>query len=288
MADIVGIRYKPAGRIYYFDPRDIELSVGESVVVETSRGHEMGQVVIAPTQIADDEISQPLKPVVRKAGEEDMEQARQLKAREPQELAESGKIVEKLNLPMKLISAEYNLEGNRLTIYFSAEGRVDFRELVRELSHRLRLRVELRQVGSRDEAKLMGGFGRCGRGLCCSGFLSEFGPVSIKMAKEQNLPLNPAKISGVCGRLLCCLDYEYEQYREQKAKMPREGDQVDTSMGKAIVIGGKPLEEKVRVELVSGEKIELPLAEINVDKKAAPRTNQGGGGRLPRRRRRRA
>jgi len=288
MADIVGIRYKPAGRIYYFDPRDIELSVGESVVVETSRGHEMGQVVIAPTQIADDEISQPLKPVVRKAGEEDMEQARQLKAREPQELAESGQIVEKLNLPMKLISAEYNLEGNRLTIYFSAEGRVDFRELVRELSHRLRLRVELRQVGSRDEAKLMGGFGRCGRGLCCSGFLSEFGPVSIKMAKEQNLPLNPAKISGVCGRLLCCLDYEYEQYREQKAKMPREGDQVDTSMGKAIVIGGKPLEEKVRVELVSGEKIELPLAEINVDKKAAPRTNQGGGGRLPRRRRRRA
>jgi len=288
MADIVGIRYKPAGRIYYFDPRDIELSVGESVVVETSRGHEMGQVVIAPTQIADDEISQPLKPVVRKAGEEDMEQARQLKAREPQELAESGQIVEKLNLPMKLISAEYNLEGNRLTIYFSAEGRVDFRELVRELSHRLRLRVELRQVGSRDEAKLMGGFGRCGRGLCCSGFLSEFGPVSIKMAKEQNLPLNPAKISGVCGRLLCCLDYEYEQYREQKAKMPREGDQVDTSMGKAIVIGGKPLEEKVRVELVSGEKIELTLAEINVDKKDAPRTNQGGGGRPPRRRRRRA
>ncbi len=288
MADIVGIRYKPAGRIYYFDPGDIELSVGESVVVETSRGHEMGQVVIAPTQIADDEITQPLKPVVRKADEEDMEQARQLKAREPQALSESGQIVEKLELPMKLISAEYNLEGNRLTIYFSAEGRVDFRELVRELSHRLRLRVELRQVGPRDEAKLMGGFGRCGRGLCCSGFLSEFGPVSIKMAKEQNLPLNPAKISGVCGRLLCCLDYEYEQYREQKAKMPREGDQVDTSMGKATVIGGKPLEEKVKVELASGEKTELPLADINVDKKASPRTNQSGGGRPPRRRRRRA
>ena len=287
MADIVGVRYKPAGRIYYFDPGDIELSVGESVVVETSRGHEMGQVVIAPTQIADDEITQPLKPVVRKAYEEDIEQARQLKAREPQALSESSQIVEKLDLPMKLISAEYNLEGNRLTIYFSAEGRVDFRELVRELSHRLRLRVELRQVGPRDEAKLMGGFGRCGRGLCCSGFLSEFGPVSIKMAKEQNLPLNPAKISGVCGRLLCCLDYEYEQYREQKAKMPREGDQVDTSMGKATVIGGKPLEEKVKVELASGEKTELPLAEINVDKKTSPRTNLSGG-RPPRRRRRRA
>ncbi|MES0329218.1 MAG: regulatory iron-sulfur-containing complex subunit RicT, partial [Dehalococcoidales bacterium] len=274
MADIVGIRYKPAGRIYYFDPGDFELSVGESVVVETSLGHEMGQVVIAPTQIADDEITQPLKPVVRRADEEDMEQARQLRAREPQALSESTQVVEKLELPMKLISAEHNLEGNRLTIYFSAEGRIDFREMVRELSRRLRLRVELRQVGPRDEAKLMGGFGRCGRGLCCSGFLSEFGPVSIKMAKEQNLPLNPAKISGVCGRLLCCLDYEYEHYREQKAKMPREGDQVDTPMGKAIVIGGNPLEEKVKIELVSGEKVELPLAEINIENKASSRANQ--------------
>ena len=287
MADIVGVRYKPAGRIYYFDPGDNELSVGESVVVETSRGHEMGQVVIAPTQIADDEITQPLKPVVRKADEEDMEQARQLRAREPQALSESAQVVEKLDLPMKLISAEYNLEGNRLTIYFSAEGRVDFRELVRELSHRLRLRVELRQVGPRDEAKLMGGFGRCGRGLCCSGFLSEFGPVSIKMAKEQNLPLNPAKISGICGRLLCCLDYEFEHYREQRAKMPREGDQVDTSMGKATVIGGNPLKEKVKIELASGEKTELSLAEINVDEKASPKINKSGG-RPQRRRRRRA
>ena len=286
MADIVGIRYKPAGRIYYFDPGDFELSVGESVVVETSRGHEMGQVVIAPTQIADDEITQPLKPVVRRADEEDMEQARQLRDREPQALSESTQVVEKLELPMKLISAEHNLEGNRLTIYFSAEGRIDFRELVRELSRRLRLRVELRQVGPRDEAKLMGGFGRCGRGPCCSGFLSEFGPVSIKMAKEQNLPLNPAKISGVCGRLLCCLDYEYEQYREQRAKMPREGDQVDTPMGKAIVIGGNPLEEKVKIELASGEKVELPLAEINIENKASSRANQSGG-RPPRRRRRR-
>jgi cell fate regulator YaaT (PSP1 superfamily) len=287
MADIVGVRYKPAGRIYYFDPGDTELSVGESVVVETSRGNELGQVVIASTQIADDEIAQPLKPVVRKADEEDMEQARQLRAREPQALSESAQVVEKLGLPMKLISAEHNLDGSRLSINFSAEGRIDFRELVRELSHRLRLRVELRQVGPRDEAKLMGGFGRCGRGLCCSGFLSEFAPVSIKMAKEQNLPLNPAKISGVCGRLLCCLDYEYEQYRDQRAKMPREGDEVDTPMGKAIVIGGNPLEEKVRVELAGGEKAELPLAEINVGEKVLPVTNQSGG-RPPKRRRRRA
>jgi cell fate regulator YaaT (PSP1 superfamily) len=286
MANIVGVRYKPAGRIYYFDPGDSELSVGESVVVETSRGNELGQVVIAPTQIADDEITQPLKPVVRKADEEDMEQIRQLRDKEPQVLSESTEVVEKLGLPMKLISAEYNLDGNRLTIYFSAESRVDFRELVRELSNRLRLRVELRQVGPRDEAKLMGGFGRCGRGLCCSGFLSEFGPVSIKMAKEQNLPLNPAKISGVCGRLLCCLDYEFEHYRDQKAKMPREGEEVTTPAGKAIVIGGNALEEKVRVELASGEKTELPLAEINVGEATSPKPNKSGGRSQKRRRRR--
>jgi cell fate regulator YaaT (PSP1 superfamily) len=287
MANIVGVRYKPAGRIYYFDPGDSELSVGESVVVETSRGNELGQVVIAPTQIADDEITQPLKPVVRKADEEDMEQIRQLRDKEPQVLSESTEVVEKLGLPMKLISAEYNMDGNRLTIYFSAESRVDFRELVRELSNRLQLRVELRQVGPRDEAKLMGGFGRCGRGLCCSGFLSEFGPVSIKMAKEQNLPLNPAKISGVCGRLLCCLDYEFEHYRDQKAKMPREGEEVTTPVGKAIVIGGNALEEKVRVELASGEKTELPLAEINVGEATSPKPNKSGG-RSQKRRRRRA
>jgi cell fate regulator YaaT (PSP1 superfamily) len=286
MANIVGVRYKPAGRIYYFDPGDSELSVGESVVVETSRGNELGQVVIAPTQIADDEITQPLKPVVRKADEEDMEQIRQLRDKEPQVLSESTEVVEKLGLPMKLISAEYNMDGNRLTIYFSAESRVDFRELVRELSNRLQLRVELRQVGPRDEAKLMGGFGRCGRGLCCSGFLSEFGPVSIKMAKEQNLPLNPAKISGVCGRLLCCLDYEFEHYRDQKAKMPREGEEVTTPVGKAIVIGGNALEEKVRVELASGEKTELPLAEINVGEATSPKPNKSGGRSQKRRRRR--
>jgi cell fate regulator YaaT (PSP1 superfamily) len=287
MANIVGVRYKPAGRIYYFDPGDTELCVGESVVVETSRGRELGKVVIAPTEIADEEIIQPLKPVVRKADEEDIEQARQLKDKEQQVLSESTEVVDKLDLPMKLISAEYNLDGDRLILYFNAEGRVDFRELVRELSRCFRLRVELRQVGPRDEAKLMGGFGRCGRGLCCSGFLSEFGPVSIKMAKEQNLPLNPAKISGICGRLLCCLDYEFEQYREQKAKMPREGDEVYTSRGKAIVTGSNPLEEKVQVDLEGGERVELPLAEISVGERISTKTDKSGG-RPQKRRRRRA
>jgi len=262
VVDIVGVRYKRAGRIYYFDPAGIDLAVGDYVVVETSRGLELGQVVIAPTQVLASEVAKPLRSVVRKATEEDRERARKLEAKETEALAECGQLVEKLELPMKLITAQYNLDDSRLTIYFSAEGRVDFRELVRQLSGRLKIRVELRQVGPRDEAKLMGGFGRCGRPLCCGTFLSEFEPVSIKMAKEQDLPLNPAKISGVCGRLLCCLGYEYQQYRSMKEKLPREGQQVATPMGIATVVGGNPLEETVLVELEGGASAEIPLSEI--------------------------
>lgn len=262
MVDIVGVRYKRAGRIYYFDPAGIDLAVGDYVVVETSRGLELGQVVIAPTQVLASEIVKPLRSVVRKATEEDRERARKLEAKEAEALAECGQLVEKLELPMKLITAQYNLDDSRLTIYFSAEGRVDFRELVRQLSGRFKIRVELRQVGPRDEAKLMGGFGRCGRPLCCGTFLSEFEPVSIKMAKEQDLPLNPAKISGVCGRLLCCLGYEYRQYRSMKEKLPREGQQVATPMGRATVVGGNPLEETVLVELEGGASAEIALSEI--------------------------
>jgi len=164
---------------------------------------------------------------------------------------------------MKLISAEYNLDASRLTIFFSAEGRVDFRELVRELSRSLKVRVEMRQVGPRDEAKLLGGFGRCGLPLCCASFLSEFNPVSIKMAKEQDLPLNPMKISGLCGRLLCCLGYEFEQYRSMKEKMPKEGQRISTAIGMANVVGGNPLEGTVLVELESGARVEISLAEIS-------------------------
>ena len=262
MVDIVGVRYKRAGRIYYFDPAGIDLAVGDYVVVETSRGLELGQVVIAPTQVLASEVAKPLRSVVRKATEEDRERARKLEAKEAEALAECGQLVEKLELPMKLITAQYNLEDSRLTIYFSAEGRVDFRELVRQLSGCLKIRVELRQVGPRDEAKLIGGFGRCGRPLCCGTFLSEFEPVSIKMAKEQDLPLNPAKISGVCGRLLCCLGYEYQQYRSMKEKLPREGQQVATPMGRATVVGGNPLEETVLVELEGGASAEIALGEI--------------------------
>jgi len=176
---------------------------------------------------------------------------------------------------MKLLSAEYNLDGNRLTFYFSAEERIDFRQLVRELTNRLKVRVELRQIGPRDQAKLVGGYGRCGRPLCCMSFLKEFVPVSIKMAKEQNLPLNPMKISGVCGRLLCCLVYESEQYKNMKAELPKEGQRVSTASGVATVIGNNPLKRTVLVELESQVTVELPLSEINI--KGKPSDKKGNG-----------
>ena len=267
MADIVGVRFKRAGKIYYFDPASIELEVGDYVVVKTTRGQELGRVIIAPGQVVSGEVNKELKPVVRKAEPEDMEQAEELEAKEANALAECAKLITKYRLPMKLLSAEYNLDGSRLTFFFSATERVDFRELVRELNSRFRLRVELRQLGPRDEAKVVGGFGRCGRPLCCANFLSEFSPVSIRMAKDQNLPLNPMKISGVCGRLLCCLAYESGQYQSMKKQMPKVGQHVSTSMGSARVVGSNPLKETVTVETETQASVEVPLSEITVGEK---------------------
>ncbi len=264
MAEVVGVRFKKAGKVYYFDPAGIPLVVDDYVVVETIRGLEMGQVVFAPRQVAASDVTTPLKPVLRKAEPEDVKRAREFEARETEALAECAKLIAKLNLPMKLLSAEYNLDGSRLTFYFSAAERVDFRELVRQLSSRFKVRVELRQVGPRDEAKLMGGFGRCGRPLCCAAFLKEFAPVSIKMAKEQDLSLNPMKISGCCGRLMCCLVYENEQYNAMRKNLPKNGQQVTTAMGVARVVRSNPLKETVLVELEDDVTAEIPLSEINV------------------------
>jgi cell fate regulator YaaT (PSP1 superfamily) len=267
MADVVGVRFRRAGKVYHFDPAGIELDTGDFVVVDTARGQELGQVVTKPAQVSDSETNRNLKSVVRKATDEDMEKANGFRLKEKEALDECERLVAKMELPMKLISTEYSFDGNRLTVYFGAEGRVDFRELVRELSHKLKVRVEMRQVGPRDEAKIIGGFGRCGRPLCCAGFLSEFSPVSIKMAKEQDLPLNPMKISGVCGRLLCCLGFECEQYREMKAKMPREGERLSTDMGMVSVVGGNPLKGVVLVELESGARVEMPVQDVAGGKK---------------------
>ena len=263
MADIVGIRFKRAGKVYYFDPVGIDLEVNDHVIVETSRGPELGRVVIAPRQVLASEGTGSLKPVVRKAEPDDVKRAQEFEDKVEEALIECGKLIGELQLPMKLLSAEYNLDGSRLTFLFSAEERVDFRELVRRLTKRFKARVELRQVGSRDEAKLLGGFGRCGRPLCCMSFISEFDPVSIKMAKEQDLPLNPMKISGVCGRLMCCLSYESEQYHIMKEKLPKAGQRVSTAMGEATVVGSNPLKETVLVELESQATVELPLSDVS-------------------------
>jgi cell fate regulator YaaT (PSP1 superfamily) len=261
---VVGVRFKKASRIYYFDPTGLELEVNDWIVVETTRGLEVARVVIAPKQVLSSELETPLKPVVRKAEQKEIQHSAEIETKEKEALIECAKMITHLSLPMKLLSAEYSLDGGHITFFFSAAERVDFRELVRELAGRFKVRVELRQVGARDEAKICGGFGRCGRQLCCATFLSEFVPISIKMAKEQDLPLNPMKISGVCGRLLCCLAYEHDFYHEMKSKMPRDGQTVSTSMGTARVVGSNPLKATVIVELESQVTVELPINDVKV------------------------
>jgi cell fate regulator YaaT (PSP1 superfamily) len=269
--DIIGIRFKKAGKVYFFDPGGAELKALDYVVVQTARGTEMGQITIASKQVLASELTAELKPIMRKATEEDVKRALEFTARERTALVECTKIVTRLNLAMKLVSAEYNLDGGRLTFFFTAEARVDFRELVRELTSFFKTRIELRQIGPRDQAKIVGGLGRCGRALCCGSFLSEFNPVSIKMAKEQDLPLDPMKISGVCGRLQCCLAYEAAQYHDAKALLPRRGQSVTTTAGVGIVIGGNPLKETVLVELESKAEAEFPLAEIKYSREPSLR-----------------
>lgn len=258
----VGVQFGYATPICYFDATGLELSVGDRVVVETRRGLEIARVVVSPFDKTLMEGEQALRPVLRVARDEDIEKLKRVAELEKKALTECSQLVLEWGLPMKPIKAEYNLDGNVVTIFFTAEGRVDFRELVRQLSNRLGGRVELRQVGPRDEAKLLGGFGPCGRPLCCSLFLTEFSPVSIKMAKDQDLALNPSKISGVCGRLLCCLDYERNQYCAIKAAMPLKGSIVNTPKGKAVVVGSNVLRESVMLEIEGGEVIELSLAEV--------------------------
>jgi cell fate regulator YaaT (PSP1 superfamily) len=259
---VVAIRFYRAGRVYYFDPQDAKLEVNDYVVVETSSGLELGRVVIAPKQVVATEFKQPLKPVLRKATPEDLKLREELKKREEEALFKCRELAAKFDLPIKPLGAEWNLDGSHLTIFFSAEGRVDFRSLVRELVAALKTRVELHQIGPRDASKIIGGLGRCGRPLCCATFLTEFNPLSIKMAKEQNLPLDPTKICGICGCLICCLGYENELYRLARDKLPPLGQQVITSSGPAVVIGLNLLQEKVTLQLEDQAIIELPLTEI--------------------------
>lgn len=266
MINIAGIRFQRVSKIYYFDPAGLELQANDEVVVETARGLELGQVIIPFKQVEESTLPEPLKPVIRKANPEDLQQVKDLVSREQEAMTEGAKMVERLNLTMKLISADYNLDGSRVTIYFSAEERVDFRELVREMAGKLHSRVELRQVGPRDEAKMIGGYGRCGRELCCGSFLSELMPVSMKMAKDQGLPLNPMKISGCCGRLMCCLSYECQQYRDLRKNLPKEGQHVISPTGPGKVVGGNPLRQTVTVLLDESQvTIDLPVTELKFE-----------------------
>ncbi len=266
MTKIVGVRFRMAGKIYYFDPKDMEIKRGDHVIVETARGVEYGRVVTGASDVPDETVIQPLKPVLRLATADDDEKVKRNRAKEKEALAICQEKVEKHKLEMKLVDAEYTFDNNKILFYFTADGRIDFRELVKDLAAVFKTRIELRQIGVRDETKILGGVGACGRALCCHSYLTEFAPVSIKMAKEQNLSLNPTKISGVCGRLMCCLKNEEETYEYLNSRLPGNGDHVTTSDGfKGEVQSVNVLRQTVKVLIdVDDEKEmrEYPVGEL--------------------------
>ncbi len=258
---IVGIRFRPAGRIYYFDPQGQTFTNGQFVIVETVRGVESGRVVIAAKKLLESDLSDPLKPVLRLATDDELRMMLSFKNKEKDALVRCAERIRQHSLPMKLVESEYTFDGSRLTFYFTADERVDFRALVRDLAATFRTRIELRQIGARDQAKLQGGVGPCGKTLCCSSWITDFGIVSIKMAKEQGLPLNPTKISGVCGRLMCCLSYENDNYIQSKQQMPQIGAMLDTPSGPGKVVSVNVPKNSVDVMLESGVTIQIPANE---------------------------
>lgn len=259
MTEVIGVRFKSVGKVYYFAPNGEQVSIGQYVIVETARGIECGEVVLENRQVEDDKIIAPLKPVIRVANEEDLKNMEKNHAKEKEAFSICLSKIQKHKLDMKLVDVEYTFDNNKILFYFTADGRVDFRELVKDLASVFKTRIELRQIGVRDESKMLGGLGVCGRPFCCSTFLGEFQPVSIKMAKEQGLSLNPAKISGTCGRLMCCLKYEQNVYEELLRQTPKVGAYVKTPDGKGSVI---------EVNLLTG------ILKVRLDDKpdAAPRS----------------
>ncbi|MBY0148304.1 stage 0 sporulation family protein [Neobacillus niacini] len=263
MYDVVGVRFKKAGKIYYFDPGDLSIQKDDFVIVETVRGVEYGKAVVPRKQVEEHDVVLPLKKVVRIADHKD----RMIVEENKQAAQEAYDVCnEKVNghqLDMKLVDVEYTFDRNKIIFYFTADGRVDFRELVKDLASIFRTRIELRQIGVRDEAKMLGGIGPCGRMLCCSTFLGDFDPVSIKMAKDQNLSLNPTKISGLCGRLMCCLKYENDEYEAAKSQLPDIGEMIETPQGRGKVVGLNILERVLQVELKEQDRVlEYTLDEI--------------------------
>lgn len=249
MTEVIGIRFKSVGKVYYFAPKGEQLKAGDRVIVETARGIECGEVVMANRMVGDDKVVAPLKPVIRRATKADLDTVERNKAKEKEAFSICVSKIEKHKLKMKLVEVEYTFDGNKILFYFTADGRVDFRELVKDLASVFKTRIELRQIGVRDESKMLGGLGICGRPFCCASFLGEFQPVSIKMAKEQSLSLNPTKISGTCGRLMCCLKYEQEAYEELLAITPKVGAYVKTPDGKGTVVEANILTGVLHVRL---------------------------------------
>ncbi len=281
MIKVIGVRFRQAGKVYYFDPADMEIKRGDHVIVETARGIEYGSVVMGLQEVEDDKVIPPLKPVIRISTKEDDEREASNRLKEKEALKTCHEKVKKHELDMKLIDAEYTFDNSKLLFYFTADGRVDFRELVKDLAGVFRTRIELRQIGVRDETKILGGIGICGRVLCCHSYLSEFAPVSIKMAKEQSLSLNPTKISGACGRLMCCLKNEEDTYEYLNSKMPSLGDRVTTPDGlNGEVNSMDVLRQQVKV-LVTLDKDEKDLRTYSVSelrfKPRKRKNNQNNG-----------
>lgn len=265
MVRVAGVRFKKAGKIYYFDPDVLKVEKGTNVIVETARGLEFGTVISGIKEVPESEIVPPLKKIVRIADENDVAQHRENIKKKKRAIELCQEKVNKHNLQMKLIDVEYTFDNSKIIFYFTADGRVDFRELVKDLAGVFKMRIELRQIGVRDEAKMVGGIGTCGKGLCCHTWLPEFEPVSIKMAKVQNLSLNPTKISGICGRLMCCLKYENDIYYELRKGMPEVGERIRTPDGIGIVQESNILENKIKVRLVLEEKTQDKPEKLSTD-----------------------
>lgn len=266
---VVYISFRPAGKRYLFAAGDHELEPGTLVIVETNKGHALGRVVTSPKLMAHQDLPPELKPILHPATEEDLEKARLQRQRQPEAMRICHECIKKHNLPMKLVKGEYIFDGSKIIFYFTADGRVDFRELVRDLAHQLHTRIEMRQIGVRDEAKIVGGMGVCGRELCCCSFLCEFQPVSVKMAKEQGLALSPGKISGQCGRLLCCLAYEYETYQQLRETMPAVGNRVQWHGQPAEVTACNLLQQTVTLKLADNHHRDVPVSDLG-EKKTQP------------------
>lgn len=263
MAVVTGVVFRRPGKLYYFNPGKVSLEKREKVVVKTARGVEVGEVLFPPGEVPEEEVTRPLKKIMRKANEDDLVQLDENKEKEEEAFKIAQEKIAKHDLPMRLVEVEVLFDRSKIIFYFTAENRVDFRELVKDLAAVFKKRIELRQIGVRDKAKMVGGFGPCGCRLCCTVFLSDFDPVSIRMAKEQDLPLNPLKISGVCGRLMCCLRYEFEAYKDFKRRVPKKGSVVQTAEGvTGKVVDFNVLREYVTLEDEEGYKFEIPAAEV--------------------------